>query len=66
MKKSIMAVAGLVLGACVTARAAYRTEAVVTPGTDAHQYVVQFKIMDVAKDGKGAEGQTPAVICRPR
>lgn len=46
MNKWIMAVAGLVLGACVTAQAGYRTEAVVTAGTEAHQYVVQFKIID--------------------
>ena len=52
MKKGMMAVAGLVLGACMTAQAGYRTETTVVPGTEAHQYVVQIKIIDVAKDGK--------------
>jgi len=52
MKKGMLAVAGLILGACMTAQAGYRTETTVTPGADAHQYVVQIKIMDVAKDGK--------------
>ena len=52
MKKETMAVAGLVLGACMTAQAGYRTETTVAPGTEAHQYVVQIKITDVAQDGK--------------
>jgi len=64
MKKWIMAVAGLVLGACVTAQAGYRTETVVTPGADAHQYVVQFKIMDVAKDGKTDVLSAPKLVVK--
>ena len=64
MKKWIMAVAGLVLGACVTVQAGYQTEAVVTPGTDAHQYVVQFKIIDVAKDGKTDVLSAPKLVVK--
>jgi Flp pilus assembly secretin CpaC len=52
MKKVIMAAAGLALGVCMTAQAGYRTETTVVPGTEAHQYVVQIKIIAVAKDGK--------------
>ena len=42
----------MALGACMTVQAGYRTETTVVPGTEAHQYVVQIKIIDVAKDGK--------------
>jgi Flp pilus assembly secretin CpaC len=52
MKKGMMAAVGLVLGACVTAQAGYRTETTVEAGEEAHQYVVQIKIIDVARDGK--------------
>ena len=52
MKKVMMAVVGLALGACMPAQAGYRTETTVVPDTEAHQYVVQIKIIDVAKDGK--------------
>lgn len=52
MRKLMLAVAGLVLGACVTAQAGYRTEASVTPCTETHQYVAKFRITDVAEDGK--------------
>jgi hypothetical protein len=52
MKKVMLVVAGLVLGTCMTAQAGYRTETTVAPGMEAHQYVVQIKIIDVAKDGK--------------
>lgn len=64
MKKGMMAVVGLVLGACVTAQAGYRTEAVVTPATEAHQYVVQFKIMDVAKDGMTDVLSAPKLVVK--
>ncbi len=52
MKKGMMAVAGLILGACMTAQAGYRTETTVEPGAEAHQYVVQTKLIEVSKDGK--------------
>jgi hypothetical protein len=52
MKKVMMAVAGVILGACMTSQAGYRTETAVAPGAEAHQYVVQIKIIGVAKDGK--------------
>jgi len=64
MKKLMMVVAGLVLGACMTAQAGFRTETTVTPGTEAHQYVVQFKITDVAKDGKTDVLSTPKVTLK--
>lgn len=52
MQKVVLAVAGLVVCACMTAQAGYRTETTVAPGAGAHQYVVQTKIIEVAKDGK--------------
>jgi len=64
MKKVMMAMAGLALGGCMTAQDGYRTEATVTPGTEAHQYVVQFKITDVAKDGKTDILSTPKVTVK--
>ena len=64
MKKVMMAVAGLALGACMTAQAGYRTEATVTPGPEAHQYVVQFKITDVAKDGKADVVLAPELVVK--
>jgi len=62
MKKGISVVAGLTLGICVAAQAGYRTEATVTPGAEAHEYVVQFKIMDVAKDGKAKVLSAPKIV----
>ncbi len=62
MTKVMVAVAAFFLGVCLTAQAGYRTEAVVTPGTEAHQYVVQFKIMDVAKDGKTEVLSAPKLV----
>jgi hypothetical protein len=62
MRASMRAVAGMVLGVCMTARAGYRTEAAVTPGAEPHQYVVQFKITDVAKDGKGRVLSAPKIV----
>jgi hypothetical protein len=64
MKKVMMAVAVLILGACMTAEAGYRTETTVAPGTEAHQYVVHFKITDVAKDGKTDVLSTPKVTVK--
>jgi hypothetical protein len=64
MKKVMMAVAGLALGACMTAQAGYRTETTVVPGTEAHQYVVQIKIIDVAKDGKTDVLSAPKVTVK--
>jgi type II secretory pathway component GspD/PulD (secretin) len=64
MKKLMMAVAGLALGACMTAEAGYRTETTVAPGAEAHQYVVQVKIIDVAKDGKTDVLSTPKVTVK--
>jgi len=52
MKKAMLAVVGFVLGACVTAQAGYRTETSVAPATEAQQYVVQIKIIEVAEDGE--------------
>jgi len=52
MKRVMMAVVGLAFGACLSAQAGYRTETTVVPVPAAHQYVVQFKIIEVAKDGK--------------
>jgi hypothetical protein len=52
MNKTIVTVMGLVLGVCISAQAAYRTEVKVTPSTEPHLFVVEFKIVDVAKDGK--------------
>jgi type II secretory pathway component GspD/PulD (secretin) len=60
MKKVMMAVAVLILGACMTAEAGYRTETTVVPGAAEHQYVVEIKIIEVAKDGK------TDVLCTPR
>ena len=48
----MMAVVGLILCACMTVQAEYRTETTVVPGAEAHQYVVQIKVSEVAKDGK--------------
>jgi hypothetical protein len=62
MKKSMITLAGLILCTCINAHAGYRTEATVTPGTDAHQYVVQFKIMDVENDGKTKVLATPLIV----
>ena len=62
MKKLMMVVAGLALGACMTAQAGYRTEATVTPGAEAHQYVVQIKITEVAKDGKTDVLSAPILV----
>ena len=64
MKKIMMAVAGLILGACMTAQAGCRTETTVGPGTEAHQYDVQSKIIDVAKDGKSDVLSTPKVTVK--
>ncbi|MDQ5986770.1 MAG: hypothetical protein CSYNP_02503 [Syntrophus sp. SKADARSKE-3] len=52
MMKCMIAVTALFLCTCVAAQAGYRTEVTVTPYTEAHQYAVQFKIMDVADDGQ--------------
>lgn len=52
MKTAIVAVICLVLGVCVSADAGYQTEATVTPGPGAHQYLVKFEIMHVGADGK--------------
>ena len=67
MKKVMMVVAGLVLGACMTVQAGYRTETTVVPtettvvpGAAERQYVVEIKIIEVAKDGK------TDVLCTPR
>jgi hypothetical protein len=64
MKKAMMAVAGLALGACMTAQAGFRTETTVAPGAEAHQYVVQVKIIDVAKDGKTDVLSAPILIVK--
>ena len=65
MKKIMMvAVAGLILGACVSAQAGYRTEVTVTPETDVHQYVVQFKIIDATKDGKTDVMSAPKLVVK--
>lgn len=62
--KKMLAVVGLFIGACVIAQAGYRTEATVTPASEAHQYVVRFKIMDVAKDGKTDVLSAPQIIVK--
>jgi len=59
MKKYMIAVAGMILCTCVAAQAGYRTEVTVTPNTEAHQYIIQFKIMDVAIDGETKELASP-------
>jgi hypothetical protein len=41
---------------------AYRTEATVTPSDTAHQYVLQFVITELAKDGKTNVLNRPKVI----
>ena len=65
MKKIMMvAVAGLILGACGSAQAGYRTEITVAPGTDVHQYVVQFKIIDATKDGKTDVMSAPKLVVK--
>ncbi len=64
MKKEMMAVAGLILGACITAQAGYRTETTVAPGAEAHQYVVQIKVIHVAKDGKTALLSAPRLAVK--
>ena len=64
MKKGIWAMAGLVLGACMTAQAGYRTETTVASGTEAHQYVVKIIIIDVAKDGKTDVVSAPMVTVK--
>jgi hypothetical protein len=64
MKRRMTAVAGLVLGACVTAPAGHRTEVTVTPGTEAHHYVVQFRIMDAARDGKTVVLSAPGLVVK--
>ena len=64
MKKGMMAVAALALGACLTAQAGYRTETTVAPGTEAHQYVVKIKIIDVVKDGKMDVVSAPTVTVK--
>jgi len=63
MKKSMIA-AALILFTCVAAQAGYRTEVTVTPGKDAHQYVVQFNIMDVDNDGKTKVLDTPLIVVK--
>lgn len=60
--KIIAVVTSLLLGACLGAEAAYRTEATVTPSGAAHQYVVQFKITDMAKDGKADVLSAPKLV----
>ena len=54
---AVVFTAGLALA--IGAEAAYRTEATVTPSDTAHQYVVQFKITKVGKDGKTDVLSTP-------
>ena len=70
MKKSLLIVAGVILGACITAQAGYRTEVVVRPvdkagnpslSSEEHQFEVQFKIIEVAKDGTTNLLSTPKV-----
>ena len=47
------------------ARAGYRTETTVTPGAEAHQYVVQFKITGTGKEGKADKTLSmPAIITK--
>ena len=62
MKKAIAAVAGLLLGVCVSAQAGHRTEVEVTPSTEPHQFIVAFKIFDVAKDGKMELRSAPTIV----
>jgi hypothetical protein len=64
MKKVMLVVAGLVLGTCMTAQAGYRTETTVAPGMEAHQYVVQINIIDVAQDGKTKVLSAPQTVVR--
>ncbi len=65
MKMIIMAgLAGVVLGACVSSQPGYRTEARVIPGPEDHQYVVQFKITDVAKNGKADVLAAPKLVVK--
>lgn len=61
-KKTFVAAASVLFGACLATQAAYRTEATVTPSGAAHQYVVQFKITDTAKDGKAEVLSAPQVV----
>jgi hypothetical protein len=61
MNKILVVVAGLLLFTCVSATAGYRTEVTVKPDTDAHLYLVQFKIMDVGNDGKTKVLATPLI-----
>jgi hypothetical protein len=63
MKRRMLTIlTALVLGACVSARGAYRTESTVTPLAEAHQYQVDFKIMEVGKDGKVHVLSTPRLV----
>jgi len=56
------AVVGLILGACVTAQAGYRTEATIRPVGEAHQFEVTFRIMEVAQDGKTNVLSAPRIV----
>ena len=65
MKRTITAaVLGLVLGACVSAQAGYRTEVKVTPSTEPHQFVVEFKIIQADKDGKTDVLSAPKLVVK--
>ena len=64
MNLRIMAVSVFLLGTCLAARADYRTEVEILPAAEAHQYMVRFKIMDVAADGKADVMSAPAVVTR--
>lgn len=66
MNKAMLAVAGLVLGACVTAQAGFRTETTVAPWPEAPgQYVVQVRVMEVAADGKTDVLSLPKLVVKP-
>ena len=60
----MMMLAGLILGACLTAEAGYKTETTVTPGTKANEYVVQITISTVAKDGTAEVLSTPKITVK--
>jgi hypothetical protein len=49
---AICLAAAFVLASRVTAQAEYRTEATIAPSTQAHQYVVHVKVIEVQEDGE--------------
>ena len=65
MKKAMIAIIiALFLGSPISVQAGYQTEVTVTPSTEPHQFVVNFKIIQTKKDDKQDVLSTPMMIVK--